>query len=759
MRKRLIYIALASVAAQFACAAENAAKWDVEKFKDVVVNNSMFWCKLGWPCDPPAALKSGKAAMITQTDAKTENYVKLMSNAGVKIMTTNISTGWLGNDLFDYTETDKSLEAIFKNAPNAYYMPRVKLNVPPTWCAKNPEEATVFYPFKLTNAEITDLYNRGEFDFHGVRPKFKVGLQSFASKKWVADASIALRKFIEHVEKSKYADRIIGYHIAFGVAGECANWRGWEEDRTRYNMGDNGKAFSRRFYDWGLEKYGSHEVLTKAWNQPNLSRENVEMPSTERRESLWQNTADFFRDSPDAQLCMDIEDFFSHCTATALDSFGKVAKDASGGKAVGAFYGYYMNVPRSGYLGHLAYNQLLASENIDFICAPKAYERNLAGDPGGYQNAAMSISRKKLYIDELDNPPHTYKKGDMSNLSSDSMSQTRTVMWREVAKDLSIGAGFWWMDLKGDWYTTPDVLAEVTKIEKEIAPIRADKSGKRSAQILYVTDERAFLAMRPNARLHDDLLRQTYPDINLVGAQVEHYRLSDLKDVDLSNYKVVFFANPVAMTPKMWRKIEKRLPEGAAVVWNYAAGVRPPNGFDMENSRKLTGVKMTPVEDVPEKFSIVGVGDFEGTINATRNFAEGIGATAKKRGYPVFKIEEGKGVKVLAKYADGLDGVALVSKKIGDKTHYICGVPFLTPEKLRKIAESAKVDFVAPEYCTVYGDSRYVGIFPKYAVQFKLNLKGEYRDAISGKTYKEGDEISIPEKGAVFLIRHVKALP
>ena len=122
------------------------------------------------------------------------------------------------------------------------------------------------------------------------------------------------------------------------VAGECANWRGWEEDRTRYNMGDNGKAFSRRFYDWGLEKYGSHEALTKAWNQPNLSRENVEMPSTERRESLWQNTADFFRDSPDAQLCMDIEDFFSHCTATALDSFGKVAKDASGGKAVGAFY-------------------------------------------------------------------------------------------------------------------------------------------------------------------------------------------------------------------------------------------------------------------------------------------------------------------------------------------------------------------------------------------------------------------------------------
>lgn len=64
-----------------------------------------------------------------------------------------------------------------------------------------------------------------------------------------------------------------------------------------------------------------------------------------------------------------------------------------------------------------------------------------------------------------------------------------------------------------------------------------------------------------------------------------------------------------------------------------------------------------------------------------------------------------------------------------------------------------KVDFVAPENCTVYGDSRFVGIFPKYAVTFKFPLAGTYRDALSGKVYSQGDDISIAEKGAAVLVK------
>lgn len=719
---------------------------NVEKFKEIVGNNSIFWCRLGWPMDPPIAGKYGTAVMVVDTNAKTKNYVSLMAKAGVKVMTTNISTGWLGNDLYDYTETDKSLAGIFESAPNTYYIPRVKLNVPPAWCAKNPEEATVFYPNKLTNEEITELFNKGEYDVQGVRPYRKVGLQSFASKKWLADAGEALRRFVEHLENSKYKDRIIGYHIAFGIAGECAFWRGWEFDKVKDARGDWGKAFSRGFYDWGIAKYGSAEKLAEVWNQPDITREDVKLPSPARREHDWTDAKDFFRDSPDGVISADMERFISDCTANALDVFGGIAKKASGGKAVGAFYGYYMNLPRAGYVGHLAYDKLLASKNIDFICAPKMYERNLAGDPGGYQNAAMSISLKKMYLDELDNPPHTHVKGDMVHLRAKNLNQTRTVMWREVSKNLTINAGFWWMDLKGDWFTSTDVLNVVSEIEKETAKIRADKSGKRFAQILYVSDEQSFYCLRPDATLHDHLFRQTYPEINLCGAPTEHYRLADLDQLDLSKYKVIFFANAIGMTAKKWKKIEKRLADGTAVIWNYAAGVHTKKGFDLNNSKKITGMKIEVVENVPQTFSIKSKGMFDGYLEAKKDFGQ-------KRPYPVFKIVPDEKTTVLAEYADGVEGVALASKEINGKTHYLSGVPFLTADKFRKIAELAKVDFVAPVNCTVYGDSRFVGIFPKYAETFKLSLEGKYRNMLTGKTYSQGDEISIEEKGAAVLIK------
>ena len=107
----------------------------------------------------------------------------------------------------------------------------------------------------------------------------------------------------------------------------------------------------------------------------------------------------------------------------------------------------------------------------------------------------------------------------------------------------------------------------------------------------------------------------------------------------------------------------------------------------------------------------------------------------------------------MSEYTNGLEGVAFASKVIRGKTHYVSAIPFLTADKFRKIAELAKVDFVAPENCTVYGDSRFVGIFPKYDVKFNLTLHGKYRDLLTGKIYSTGDEISIAEKGAAVLMK------
>lgn len=46
---------------------------------------------------------------------------------------------------FDYTLTDKVLDAVFKEDPDIYYIPRIKLNMPIAWCKENSEKVFVCY--------------------------------------------------------------------------------------------------------------------------------------------------------------------------------------------------------------------------------------------------------------------------------------------------------------------------------------------------------------------------------------------------------------------------------------------------------------------------------------------------------------------------------------------------------------------------------------------------------------------------------------
>lgn len=84
-----VFVGLLSVFAAISFGENNK----VGQFKEIVGQNSMFWSRLGWPVDPPFANQKGTAGMVCETDAKTKNYVSLMSKAGIKIMTTNISSG------------------------------------------------------------------------------------------------------------------------------------------------------------------------------------------------------------------------------------------------------------------------------------------------------------------------------------------------------------------------------------------------------------------------------------------------------------------------------------------------------------------------------------------------------------------------------------------------------------------------------------------------------------------------------------------
>lgn len=142
-------------------------------------------------------------------------------DAGVKIHSTILFSGWMAPGKYDYSATDKALADLFAAAgESALYIPRIKLDVPPAWCAENPEDTTVYYPGGLSKGEIAELACTPAHDWFGMeykngystdtkmrgnkdpRPNVRglIGLQSFSSEKWLRDAGEALRRLIRRIE-------------------------------------------------------------------------------------------------------------------------------------------------------------------------------------------------------------------------------------------------------------------------------------------------------------------------------------------------------------------------------------------------------------------------------------------------------------------------------------------------------------------------------------------------------------------------------
>ena len=692
--------------------------------------NSLFWSMLGWPYDPPRLGKDGKPIMFLLNAERVQRYHRDFDKAGIRIHTAVIFSGWTGDGTFDYSATDRTLEELFACGEDILFLPRVKLNVPMEWGKKYPEEMCVYYPGTLSAEAIRSIVNSPKHDIFGGdlptgyhswfkqwedqwmddRPNVNglIGNQSFASRQWLNDAGDALARFIRHLEDGPYGDHIIGYQIAYGMCGETTLWRSWDKDNFKFS--DYGFCCRRSFYDWGVGKYGSREKLAEAWQQPEISRENVRLPSPFERELEWRSTPEFFRAGQENQICIDYDSFLSDRNAEAIEHFCKIVKRESG-KIAGAFYGYYLNVPRAGHAGHLALDYLLNSPAIDFFASPKAYRRVAPGEPGGEQVPAMSVNRKKLFVDELDNRTH------LTGLEAADMHDTRTVLWRELAKNLSYGSGFWWMDLGGGWFDSPEIMQELAKIEKYAGKLRP-LPAQPVAEVLVVSDDISFLVAKPNHALHLDLLIDTPAEIQLAGAPVDHYRFADLETLDLSRYKAVCFLNTIRIPQERRERILRRFRPDTVFIWHYAPGIWN-SAYAPETAEELCGMRLEEHHYDPRQGAEMRLENGE---VRRREFED--------REYPLFRLS-GDGLHICGTYPDG--SVAFAERIWNGHRHYCCCLPLLRCEDYRAIFDAAGVHSYAPAGNTVYADSRFAGIFSRSAVSFAPALpKRPVAECITG---------------------------
>lgn len=702
---------------------------------DFLKNNPVFFSRLGMCYDPPIKGVDGRPAALYTNPEREAKYHTRFLKAGVVLHTMILHTGWTGIDEYDYSRTDEALNAFFKYNPEGIIIPRIKLNVPIDWCRKNPEELLVYYEGPRKAEEIRKLvgtlrqdwlgyddengYYQADGDFSDKRPNINtlISLQSFSSKKWLNDAGAALRRLILHLENSAWGERIAGYHIAYGACGESMMW-----GRQSFHYGDYGVSNMRNFYDWALDKYHDENALKSAWHDTGLTRENICLPSPGERYGRAHSVKDFLRGRNCDRMNIDYDCFLSDANSAALENFCKIVKDTCG-KLCGVFYGYMEYMSNSAYAGHLGIGRVLNSPYIDFVAAPKSYHRCAPGEPGGEMCPTQSVGLKKLWLDELDNRTFLCRNAGNAESRAADISETFTVMWRELCKNLSNDSGFWWMDLGGGWFEDDRIESQIKYMVKCAKEVRKIKH-KSLADVLVLIDENSILHTRVSHDSTFGFMQDFMAELQMSGVLFDVYRLSDLDEIDTSRYKMTIFAYTFSVNSSDKACISKKLKHCKLFLYNYAAGAWCDEQFSMQNITDFTGFRTADSRN--EEFD-----------------------------FPQLKILPDSGTEVIECDNDG--NVVLAAGR--DTRIYALNTrPYMQAERLRYFAEKAGCHLYGPGGITYYGDNRIFGVFSAedaVKCEIKLNCGKAWKDIVSGKTYSadESFELQLLPKSAAILVR------
>lgn len=685
--------------------------------------NAVFFSRLGFGYDPPMRDSEGRWLLFDRDFEKYISFHKEFAEAGIPIHTFLLPSGWIDDGVFDYTATDEVLNAICEALPDVYVLPRIKLNAPLSWCQAHPEDVFVYDGGPTNAQEIAATVGTLKQDilgydapggyavnggtFRDTRPNVGgvIGLQSFSSPRWVADASDALKRLIRHLESGKHGAQIIGYHLAFGNCGETTLWGAWSQEPDR--KGDFGITASARF----------------------RAQTGLSVPRGETRYGIKRSLSSFFRKDEAGACASAYDSFINQTAAEAISAFCRAAKHEAPEKAVGIFYGYLLNVPLSAYAGHAAFESVLNDTSIDFISSPKGYYFCGADGPGLEQAPTQSIARKKLWLDEIDNLTHIDVRNSAAKPAC--FEETRAVLCREFAKNVAAKQSYWWMDLGEGSFHDPLIMKDIktlTAFAKELSA----KEGNAMADVLFVLDDAAFLRHAPSYTLHRSFIQHLPSLIKQCGALCDLYRLCDLPSLPLERYKLIVFLNAYTLSKEAFASLKCKAAKNALFLWCYAAGASA-------EKEALRGIHQLT------NFSVAELPNDPSAAYAAYNVPD-----ARKNDFPFLGIlEDGESEILLRSNA----GNAICAAKGND---ILLVHPQFDRAFLRSVLSRANVHCYAPEGCTVYGDDRFLYVIANEKVNGALRLPfcADVENVLTGETHKDVTALPlVSEEKRGFLFR------
>lgn len=592
---------------------------------------------------------------------------------------------WIGDGVYDFSPLDRQLDMFLENAPDAFFAPMVQLDTRKWYLQAHPGTPNSFT--HLSQIAGDEAYRQAAAEY--------------------------LKAFIRHCEE-KYGDRIYGYFL---LGGTTTEW----------------------FSDCDYE--ASHPIKEQAFRNW-CGDPSASLPTAE---ALNRDGGIFLEQ--DEQQIAAARQFHAELISDLILYFAKEAQSIiHHKKLLGLYFGYLfeLGTPRLHNAGHLAYEKVFLSPDINMISSPAAYGFRTQKDSGAFMVTQKTLdAHNKLYFLEFDHRTHTVPDqlkenvlDDDGNLLYDKFrfpgtenkcrndDESVNLMYREFILCKANDAAMWWFDMFDGWFRSDAMMHAVShmlEMERQLSVY----PQKSAAEIAVFAEGASMYRVRKSAPIAANCLAAIRRTLAECGAPYDLYSISDIFLPDIDRYSFYIFVNeydiPDAVTEAIRRVC---MQSGKTVLWLYAPDYAH-NGINSIN-------RITSLTGIPVTESSMPHGAF---------LSDGISCVGCSRA-PYFSVPASD-AKPLADWEDGTVAAAETilpaaeGAGAGCRSIYV-GAYNLPSAFLRRLLSESGIWIYSdnPKVFT-YANTAFLGVFNSGDEEARIHVKrdGIYHDLISGDTF------------------------
>jgi hypothetical protein len=507
---------------------------------------------------------------------------------------------WKWNNIYDLEAFDRQIGDILEAIPDAKLMCMIDLNTPHWWTRY----------LGAFGVKYDSFYELGKIT---------------NSQTWRQDTSDYMQTLLKYAEE-KYSDNIVAYILGCGGATEWHDRSRGEESiyrSTAYRQWqlEHGKAPTdippRMIRDVGSYDFEQGYVDTCSYYNG--------IDPTGCYKKLFPDGAGLLRTPEKNQEALDYWRFCNEFNADTVEFFLKKAREIIHPEIeLGVFFGYCIGHWTMVSSGHLAYERLLESPELDFFMAPIDYMGRGMGQGSTSMTVRESIRLKgKRMLQEMDQRTYTAnrKLADFIELPNPFETNAKEVKWqdstdsKELVKKFSMATdgvwkndeeivagmkrdtafclinqdSLWWFDMWGGFYQGEKVF-ETLKQLKQIWDEQNTYSCEEVSEILMVEDpDNMYLLNDMDARcgiFHN----KTRDALSSIGMPYTVCSFNDIEQLDMERFKTVIFCHPFELTEKHHDILKRMvLKDNRSVLWLYGPGVINNGKWDTTNVKKVCG--------------------------------------------------------------------------------------------------------------------------------------------------------------------------